>query len=38
MGLLVPRLTAEYAKITYFCIMPAGTVLILIVDYRMIQF
>ncbi len=37
MGLQVPGLTAEYSKITYFYIMLAAAVLILIVVYRMIQ-
>jgi branched-chain amino acid transport system permease protein len=37
MGLQVPGLTAEYSKITYFYIMLAAAVLILVVVYRMIQ-
>jgi branched-chain amino acid transport system permease protein len=37
MGLQVPGLTAEYSKITYFYIMLAAAVLILIVVYRMIR-
>ncbi|MBT8368209.1 MAG: branched-chain amino acid ABC transporter permease, partial [Deltaproteobacteria bacterium] len=37
MGLQVPGLTAEYSKITYFYIMLAAAVLILIVVYRMIH-
>ena len=37
MGLQVPGLMAEYSKITYFYIMLAAAVLILIVVYHMIQ-